>query len=130
MNAVDTNVLLRYLVEDDPAQARSATRFFTRECAVENSCFINRIVLCEAVWVLNRIYRFTRHQIAATLEHLLNTRELLIEDYNEVAGALADFREGVDFADALVARVNRKMGCDYTATFDRKASRRLGFRML
>lgn len=130
MNAVDTNVLLRYLVEDDPAQVRSAARFFARKCSVEDPCFINRIVLCEVVWVLSRIYRFTRDQIAATLEHLLNTRELLIEDYNEVAGALRDFREGVDFADALAARINRRMGCDYTATFDRKASRRLGFRML
>src|SRR2546427_2313864 len=109
MKGVDTNVLLRYLVEDDPAQARSAARFFTRECSVEDPCFINRIVLCEVVWVLNRNYRFTRHQVAATLEHLLNTRELLIEDYNEVAGALEDFREGVDLADPVEALINRKL---------------------
>lgn len=52
MKAVDTNVLDRYLIRDDPEQARLAARFLTEECSADNPCFVNRIVLCELVCLL------------------------------------------------------------------------------
>ncbi len=130
MKALDTNVLLRYLLRDDPAQARSAKSFIDRECSPEDPGFINRIVLCETVWVLERGYAYSREVVFRVLDNLLLVQQLAIEDRDEALIALREYREGADFSDSLIAAINRRMGCEYTVTFDQKAARRNGFQLL
>lgn len=130
MKAVDSNVLLRYILGDDEEQVRRAVRFLTHECSTEAPCFVNRIVLTEIVWVLERVYRYPRERVANAVEQLLNSYQLEIEDRDEASTALQDYRDGADFADMFMARLNLRCGCDYTVTFDRKAAQRSHFRLL
>jgi predicted nucleic-acid-binding protein len=130
MKGLDTNVLLRYLVEDDLAQARKATAFISSECSTDDPGLINRIVLCELVWVLESGYEYPRDMVAAALDRILHTRQFRIENADNVRAALEEYREGSDFADSLLGHVNRQFGCDYTVTFDRQAARRESFRLL
>ena len=130
MTGIDTNVLVRYLVQDDPEQARKASRFITEECSTENPGLINRIVLCELVWVLETAYGYARESVARTLEKILRTSQLTIEDHQEAWSSFREYQGGADFADSFVAAVNRRLGCERTVTFDRKAGRRTGFAIL
>ena len=124
MIGIDTNVLVRYLVADDSAQARKSEKFIRQECSADNPGYINRIVLCELVWVLTDDYRYQRNQIGDVLEMLLRTEELSVESLNAAWAALRLYRQGnCDFADAFLGRTNIDAGCRATATFDRKAAR-------
>jgi predicted nucleic-acid-binding protein len=127
MTGIDTNVLVRYLVQDDPAQARKATRFITNECSADEPGLINRIVLCELVWVLETAYGYERDKVALALEKILRTTQFTIEDHQEAWSSFREYQDGADFADSLIAAVNRRLGCEHTVTFDRKAGRRSGF---
>ena len=126
MTGIDTNVLVRLLVGDDPDQAERARAYVTDNAP----CWINRIVLCETVWVLERLYGHSRARIAAALGQILDTRQFEIEDADAVRVAIAAVEDGHDFADVMIAITNRSHGCDGTATFDRKASQREGFEPL
>jgi len=121
---------VRYLVRDEPIQARRARTFILDECTADNPGFVDRIVLCELVWVFERTYRFPHDVVANTLEMILRTAQLRIEQEADVATAINDYRAGGGFANSLIATENRRNGCDYTATFDRGAARRKGFRLL
>lgn len=127
MTGVDTNVLIRYLVQDDPDQARKATRFIANECSSDDPGLINRIVLCEVVWVLETAYGYPRDQVAVVLEKILRATQLRIEDHPEAWASFREYQDGADFADAFIAAINRRLGCDRTVTFDRRAGRRPGF---
>ena len=125
---LDTNVLVRFLVKNEARQARSAVAFVTRACTVEDPCRINRIVLCELQWVLESAYDYPGAVVAEALSRILRTREFVVEDANDAWGALRDYGAGTsDFADTLLARVNRRAGCEHSATFDRRAARLDGF---
>ena len=130
MKGLDTNLLVRYLVRDDPVQAAAARRFIFQNCTPQAPGFVNRIVVCELVWVLESRYKLERGQIVGALAELLEAEQLLFEDEEDLRAAVARYREGADLADSLLAAVNRRAGCDYTATFDRKAGRLEGFRVL
>jgi predicted nucleic-acid-binding protein len=130
MTGIDTNVLVRYLVQDDPEQARKATRFITNECSSEAPGLINRIVLCELVWVLETAYGYARENVAFALEKILRTAQFKIEDHQEAWSSFREYQDGADFADSFIAAVNRRLGCEQTVTFDHKASRRSGFASL
>jgi len=130
MRGIDTNVLVRYLVQDDPEQAMKATRFITGECSSNDPALINRIVLCELVWVLETAYGYPRERVALALEKILRTTQFAIEDHNEAWSSFREYEDGADFADALIAAVNCRLGCERTVTLDRKASRRSGFAAL
>ncbi len=124
MIGLDSNVLVRYLVEDEPKQARRAVALIEARCLEDDPGFINRIVLCELVWVLESCYAYPRERIAATIENLLRTRELQIDAGQAAWVALRRYRGGaVDFADAFIGQLNRAVGCEATATFDRGAAR-------
>lgn len=90
-------------------------------------CWINRVVLCETVWVLERFYGLGPARIAAALKQLLGTRQFEVEDIDAVQTAIAALEDGFDFADVVIAATNRAHGCESTATFDRKATRLGGF---
>ena len=130
MKGIDTNVLVRYLVQDEPGQGRKATAFITKKCSADAPGLINRIVLCEVVWVLEHAYQYPRNQVAGALDKILRTSQFKIEDHQEVWAALREYQTGGDFADALIAAINRRLGCEYTVTFDRKAGRCSGFSLL
>jgi predicted nucleic-acid-binding protein len=130
MTGIDTNVLVRYLVQDDPEQSRKATRFITEECSTESPGLINRIVLCELVWVLETAYGYARESVVRTLEKILRASQLTIEDHQEAWSSFREYQGGADFADSFIAAVNRRLGCERTVTFDRKAGRRTGFAIL
>jgi predicted nucleic-acid-binding protein len=130
MRGIDTNVLVRYLVQDDAEQGRKAARFVAEACSAESPGLINRIVMCELVWVLESAYGYARGRIALALEQILRTAQFRIEDHSEMWSSLREYQAGADFADALIGAVNRRLGCTETVTFDRKAGRRSGFKTL
>ena len=124
MIGLDTNVLVRYLVQDDAAQAAAATALIEAECTAHDPGWIDHIVLCEIVWVLESAYGYERRLIAAVIGQILATSEFSVELPEQVRAALAHFQRGVaDFADHLIGRRNRDRGCEFTFTFDRKAAR-------
>jgi predicted nucleic acid-binding protein len=94
MIGLDTNVLVRYLVQDDPGQSRKATQVIAKQCTRDDPGFINRIVLCELVWVLESAYGYSKDTIVAVLEKLLRTSQLKIEDTRRRGPLFACIRKG------------------------------------
>lgn len=131
MIGLDMNVLVRYLVQDDPGQSRKAMQVITKQCTRDDPGFINRIVLCELVWVLESAYGYSKDTIVAVLEKLLRTSQLKIEDVQAAWTAFRVYQKGkADFADCLLGTTNRLGGCDTTVTFDQAASKLEGFRQI
>ena len=120
---IDTNVLIRYIVQDEPRQSATATHFIETTLSGDEPGWIASIVLCEFVWVLEAAYRYARNPIAATLQRLFEVDRFRLESPSLAWRALDAYRAGADFADALIALGNEHAGCDYTATFDRGAAR-------
>jgi predicted nucleic-acid-binding protein len=119
MRGVDTNVLVRFLVGDDPDQEARAASLFARATAEGERLFVSQIVVCELVWVLGYAYDRGRAQIAAGLETLLRARQLSFEDVDQVRAALERFAAGDgDLADWLIWERSRAAGADRVATFD------------
>lgn len=128
MIGLDTNVLARLFVEDDAVQARLARHFVAQRCTHDDPGFVDRVALCELVWVLMSVYGYGRKEVVSIIDQLLASQDIILEDQESVRAALRGFASrGVDFADALIAEVNRARGCAATATFDRKAARLDGF---
>ena len=125
MTGLDTNVLLRLITADDPAQVRRAQSYLSRECTPESPGFINRVVITEVVWVLESFYQYPRTEITRAVEALLRTQDLKIEDAPAVSSAITAFEAGADFADALIGATNEIAGCSGTVTFDEGAARRI-----
>ena len=131
MIGLDTNVLVRYLVEDDDPQKRAADRFVEEALNRGESLFVNQIVLCEVVWVLSRAYGFTRREVAEALEMILCARQFEIEAKDMVVRGLREYRKGkANFADCAVGLKNQAAGCTATVTFDRKAASLGSFQVL
>jgi len=128
MIGLDTNVLVRLLVADDPAQTARAKRFVDSRCTRESPGFINCIVLAELVWVLASAYDYRRSDIVDAVESLLAGEDRVVEHHDDVRAALEDYKSSrVGFTDALIARLNRVRGCEATATFDHTAAKLDGF---
>jgi predicted nucleic-acid-binding protein len=128
MIALDTNVLVRFLVEDDKAQSARAVRFFERAVESAEQLFVADVVLCEVVWVLRFGYEVPRTAAAAALEQLLQTSQLTFGDVDALRNALAAFKTGKgDFADYLIREHARSSGCETVVTFDRALLKEEGF---
>ena len=122
MKGLDTNVLIRLLLADDPEQTARGRAFVADRPAGE-PLFVNRIVICELVWTLRRGFRFDRDQIAAVVDRMLKSRVFEIEDYDALGFALYLYQtSGADLADCLLGVTNGLLGCERTATFDRRAA--------
>jgi predicted nucleic-acid-binding protein len=131
MIGLDTNIIVRYLAQDDPIQSRKATEIIERRLAEENPGFISIVAMVETVWVLDRAYRLTNAEIAAAVERMLQTDVLVVEHEQEVFTAMIAFRRGQgSFADAVIAALGARAGCSCTLTFDQKALRLSGFEPL
>jgi predicted nucleic-acid-binding protein len=127
---LDTNVLVRFLVQDDLEQTAAATALISGLTEAEPG-YVCREVLVELVWVLDRAYGLGRADIARALDGLLEAQELVIEAADRVALAADRYRKGgAGFADQMVALAGQGAGCRETATFDRKAVGIPGMRLL
>ena len=121
---IDTNVLVRYIVEDDFEQAVQARQLIENVSSVKNPAFISLLVLCELVWVLKFSYKCDRQQIAVVLENVFLTESFVFENHEVAWVAFHDYTEGsADFADCLIARLNQQNDCSTTYTFDKKAAK-------
>jgi predicted nucleic-acid-binding protein len=127
---VDTNVIVRLLVGDDVKQADAATRYLKAHSSSDEPALLSDIVLVETAWVLEDLYGYSRAQIAEAMEGLLATAQLKVGNAG-VNVALERYRSSTaDFADCLIGVNNVAAGCEYTATFDRKASRLTEFKLI
>jgi predicted nucleic-acid-binding protein len=117
--ALDTNVLVRLVVEDEVAQVARARAFVRAAVEAGEDFFLADVVLAELSWTLRRAYRVDRAEIAMTLRALLHAREFQFESQDRVARCVAGYETGVaDFSDWLVHERGRDAGCTGTATFD------------
>ena len=131
MIGLDTNVLVRYLAQDDPEQSARATALIEQRLTVEEPGYISVVAMVETVWVLDRAYHIGGTEIAAIIERLLQADTLVVEAAQEVFLAMLTLRDGRGgFADALIALLGTRAGCLHTVTFDRKALRTPGFTAL
>ena len=131
MIGLDTNILVRYLTQDDPAQFARAAAFIDAASEREEQFLVNTPVLCELVWVLATVYDYSREEIAQALEQIFTTAQFEIERLDEARQALGDFRSSkADFSDALIGRINRSLGAKHTVTFDRDLKAVETFRLL
>jgi predicted nucleic-acid-binding protein len=130
MTGLDTNVLVRYLVKDDPRQTAKATSIIeNRVCS--DTGFVSLVTMIETVWVLERSYNFSPQEISEAIEVILQIDSIFVQNEREVFSALALLQEGRgSFADALVGALGTWSGCTTTLTFDRKASRLPGFELI
>jgi predicted nucleic-acid-binding protein len=128
---IDTNLLVRYLTQDDSRQARAVDRFLEQALGEGSSLHVNVIVLCELVWVLESAYGYDKQAILEALDVLVAVKQLLIEDRDHVLVAIEDFRaQPGNFADYVIGRRNLAAGCSHTTTFDRKLGKAGMFRLL
>lgn len=131
MIGLDTNVLVRFLVMDDPVQGKKASRLIQDSVERNESLFINDVVLCELVWVLDAAYNFSKVEIAGVLEKILMTELLIVQNQDEAWLALNDFRTGkADYSDYFIGRINKSFESDNTATFDKDLGKVDLFRLL
>ena len=131
MTGFDTNVLVRYLVRDDADQAAVVARLVSEAAESGVSVYLNKVVVCETVWVLESAYEYPKDAIADVLEKLLLTQQFEFEERDQVWRSLRRYREGkADLADYLIGETNHSAGCDETATFDRGLRGEDGFTVL
>lgn len=124
MIGLDTNVLVRYIVQDDVEQSKISTTFIEGHISSTNPGFINHIVLCEIIWVLKKAYRYDKPIIISVLERILQTKEFIVENAEVAWIALKEYeKDEADFSDYLIAVLNRFADCDFTITLDQAASK-------
>ena len=130
MIGLDTNVLVRYIAQDDPVQSPKATRLI-ESLAADEPGYVSLISVVELVWVLTGCYSSAKAEICVVLETLLRTKEILVENADVAWKALRLFKaSNADFADCLIERSANEAGCGYTATFDRDAVKNSGMRLI
>jgi predicted nucleic-acid-binding protein len=118
MTGLDTNVLVRYLAQDDALQSARATRLIERELSERSPGHVGLVVLAELCWVLKRMYGATPAELRETVRDLLEARQLVVEQRAVLGAALAG---GGDLVDAIIAAGAQANGCDRVVTFDKAA---------
>ncbi len=127
MIAVDTNILVRYLMADDPVQSPIVTEFLENRLTRLEPGLVSTIVLCELSWTLKRVYRRSEADVDFVIGELLAVPTLIIEHADLVAQAI---RSDVAFADALIHLIGAAKGCVQTVTFDKRFTRLEGVELL
>lgn len=130
MIGLDTNVLVRYIAQDDSRQSPKATRLIESFTA-EAPGYVSVVSVVELVWVLTGCYASTKAELCEVLETLLRAKGIVVAHADIVWKALRLFREGsADFADCLIERLANEAGCSHTTTFDRDAAKHCGMRLM
>ncbi len=124
MKALDTNVIIRFLVNDDKKQARAVRTLFEQAVTAGDTFFISIAVLLETLWVLKSVYECSREEIVHAIESLASMSIIEFEKIDTIhsfihAGLISN--TGLD--DLLIGLIGRDTGCDSTITFDRNAAR-------
>jgi len=131
MLALDTNILVRLLTNDDPAQAQRVQDALDAELTAGRECLVGHIVLCELVWVLMQLYGYSVLQCQQTMASLLGFAGLRFESKPTVLTAFKNWqRAGGDWADHLIGVQMQALGCAAVLTLDQRASRQNTHRLL
>ena len=134
MIGLDTNVLARYLAQDDTKQAALATRLIEEKLTPTQQGFISLVVVAELCWVLNSLYGATMDELVATIKDFLNTPQFCMEKREVLQAAIGRFKASsnhkVGLADVLIAEIAASAGCSATMTFDKSAARVAGMTLL
>ena len=131
MIGLDTNILIRYIVQDDARQAKRATKLIESMCTADDPGFVNLIVVCEICWVLTSGYKYTRETVASVIRNLLTSVELVVEESETVWKALLAFEKGkAGLADYIIGSHNQTKRTITTYTFDRKAAEHISLTLL
>jgi predicted nucleic-acid-binding protein len=126
MIGLDTNILMRYLAQDDPVQSRRATEIITQQLSEEEPGFVSLVTILEVFWVLKSVFRRSRQDLASDIEKVLSADTLEVQNEQEVYnGVIALRTETGSFEDALVGSLGIWRGCSTTLTFDKAAARKL-----
>jgi predicted nucleic-acid-binding protein len=127
---LDTNVLVRYLTQDDAAQSAKANQLIEKRLTQSDPGFISIVAMVETVWVLDRAYGFSRREIAAAIERILQSEVFVVQYEQDVFTAMVLLKAGRGaFADALIGELGATAGCSYTGTFDRRTTQLSTFRL-
>ena len=130
MIGLDTNVLVRYIMQDDPKQSAKATKIVESLDDVGGG-YITLVSMVELVWVLGASFELARAQVAQALDGIIRTKQFKIENADQVIRALRVFKAGKsDFADCLIERSANSAGCQHTITFDVNASKHAGMMLI
>lgn len=134
MIGLDTNVLVRYMAQDDPKQSALATRLIEKELSPGEPGFISLVVLAELCWVLTRLYSASADELVTAVEDLLNTPQFHLDRRDVVIATVQHMKgsKGVKagFVDALIAQITASEGCSRTVSFDKVAVRSAGMMLL
>ena len=131
MKAIDTNVLVRFLVQDDEAQTRIATQFLINAEEEKQPLFVSNVAVLELMWVLKSLYGVSRDDILLSLGELLSMVALEFQDQLNVRNFITSAQDNsYDLADLLIAQVALGEGCETTLTFDKKAAKSAFFTQL
>jgi predicted nucleic-acid-binding protein len=130
MIGLDTNILVRYFVKDDPEQTRRAVQLVYSLSPVSPG-WVGLAAILELVWVITRIYKVKKDRVIQILGILLASKDIVVDQADTVRAALHLYRLGnTDFADCLIAASARAAGCSRTVTFDRIAARDAGMELV
>jgi predicted nucleic-acid-binding protein len=131
MRAADTNLLVRYVVNDDHKQVHSVEQFFADCEAHDEPVFVPLLVLCELLWVLNHTYGQTKRELISVLEDLLRAGFFQFESESLIRRCLESYRDGkASFPDYVIGEISKQAGCRDTVTFDRALKDAPGFTLL
>jgi predicted nucleic-acid-binding protein len=130
MIGLDTNVIVRYVMQDDAKQSQKAARLI-EALSVEAPGFVPLVTMVEFVWVLTSCYDLKRQQVAQAIDGILRTKEFVVDRTEQIAQALRVYKSGIaDFADCLIERGAAGAGCDETMTFDVSAAKSAGMTLI
>jgi predicted nucleic-acid-binding protein len=131
MIGLDTNILVRHIMQDDPLQSPKATRIIERRLSEESPGFISVATMLETAWVLENIYGLSRLELARAIETILQVRTFVAQNEREIHAAMFTLKTGhSSFGDALIGALGTWAGCDTTLTFYKKASALRGFELV
>lgn len=130
MIGLDTNVLVRYIMQDDARQSARATKLI-ESLDADQPGFVGLVSVIELYWVLTSCYHLSRDQVGKALDALLRSRQIVVDRADEVLRAVKIFASGkADFADCLITRIAAASGCEQTWTFDIDAAKHAGMTLL
>jgi predicted nucleic-acid-binding protein len=130
MIGLDTNVIVRYVMQDDPKQSQKATQLI-EALSADAPGFVPLVAVVELVWVLISCYDLKRDQVAQAIDGILRAKEFIVDRTEQVAQALRVYKAGpADFADCLLERGATSAGCERTMTFDTSAAKSAGMTLI
>ena len=129
MIGIDTNVLVRYLVGDDVVQSKKASDFI-KSLSLSNQGFVSLVTIVETIWVLDSVYNQEEDLIKEAVLKLVKSPRLVVQCGREIEAALSKEKSEGDLSDSIIAQLGLSFGCESTVTFDKKAAKLEGMRLI